>query len=67
MNSFLLTLLPPRGFLGSLWLGVAADFPNMLGMSKQQGLEMIRGCRGREVVGGDVVEVATAYDTTANR
>lgn len=29
-----------------------------------QGLEIIRGCRGLNLVGCDLVEVAPAYDTT---
>ena len=40
--------------------------PEIGGLSIHQGLEIIRGCRGFEVVGGDLVEVAPAYDTTGN-
>ncbi|MBT4239318.1 agmatinase [Oceanospirillaceae bacterium] len=40
--------------------------PEIGGLSIHQGLEIIRGCRGLEVVGGDLVEVAPAYDTTGN-
>jgi guanidinobutyrase len=29
-----------------------------------QGLEVIRGCRGLDLVGCDLVEVAPIYDTT---
>jgi guanidinobutyrase len=31
-----------------------------------QGLEVIRGCRGLNLVGADVVEVAPVYDTSGN-
>ena len=40
--------------------------PEIGGLIIHQGLEIIRGCRGLEVVGGDLVEVAPAYDTTGN-
>ncbi len=40
--------------------------PEIGGLSIHQGLEIIRGCRGLEVVGGDLVEVAPTYDTTGN-
>ncbi len=40
--------------------------PEIGGLSIHQGLEIIRGCRGLEIVGGDLVEVAPAYDTTGN-
>jgi guanidinobutyrase len=36
------------------------------GLTVPQGLEIIRGCRGLQVVGGDVVEVSPPYDTTGN-
>jgi guanidinobutyrase len=40
--------------------------PEIGGLSVQQGLEIIRGCRGLDLVGGDLVEVAPAYDTSGN-
>jgi len=40
--------------------------PEIGGLSIHQGLEIIRGCRGLDVIGGDLVEVAPAYDTTGN-
>ena len=40
--------------------------PEIGGLTIHQGLEIIRGCRGLEVVGADLVEVAPAYDTTGN-
>ena len=40
--------------------------PEIGGLTIHQGLEIIRGCRGLDVVGGDLVEVAPAYDTTGN-
>lgn len=36
------------------------------GLTVPQGLEIIRGCRGLQVVGGDIVEVSPPYDTTGN-
>lgn len=40
--------------------------PEIGGLSVHQGLEIIRGCRGLNLVGGDLVEVAPAYDTSGN-
>ena len=40
--------------------------PEIGGLTGPQGLEIIRGCRGLQLVGGDVVEVAPAYDTSGN-
>lgn len=36
------------------------------GLTVPQALEIIRGCRGLNVVGGDVVEVSPPYDMTGN-
>lgn len=36
------------------------------GLTVPQVLEIIRACRGLQVVGGDVVEVSPPYDTTGN-
>jgi guanidinobutyrase len=36
------------------------------GLTVPQGLEIIRGCRGLNIVGGDLVEVSPPYDTTGN-
>ena len=36
--------------------------PEIGGLSVHQGLEIVRGCRGLDLVGGDLVEVAPAYD-----
>ena len=36
------------------------------GLTVPQGLEIIRGCRGLEIVGGDLVEVSPPYDSTGN-
>lgn len=38
--------------------------PEVGGLTVPQGLEIIRGCRGLDIVGCDLVEVAPAYDTT---
>ena len=40
--------------------------PEMGGLSGRQGLQIVRGCRGLKIVGGDVVEVAPAYDPSGN-
>ncbi len=36
------------------------------GLTVPQALEIIRGCRGLNVIGGDLVEVSPPYDTTGN-
>jgi guanidinobutyrase len=36
------------------------------GLTVPQGLEIIRGCQGLQVVGGDLVEVSPPYDMTGN-
>jgi guanidinobutyrase len=36
--------------------------PEVGGLSVHQGLEIVRGCRGLNLVGGDLVEVAPPYD-----
>jgi guanidinobutyrase len=40
--------------------------PEIGGLTTIQGIEIIRGCRGMDVIGGDLVEVAPPYDTTGN-
>ena len=40
--------------------------PEIGGLTVHQGLEIIRGCRGLDIVGADLVEVAPAYDTSGN-
>lgn len=40
--------------------------PEIAGLTTIQGLEIIRGTRGLEVVGGDLVEVAPPYDPSGN-
>lgn len=40
--------------------------PEIGGLSVQQGLEIIRGCRGLDVIGGELVEVSPPYDTSGN-
>jgi guanidinobutyrase len=40
--------------------------PEIGGLSTAQGLEIIRGCRGLDLVGADLVEVAPQYDTSGN-
>lgn len=36
------------------------------GLTAPQALEIVRGCRGLEIVGGDLVEVAPPYDPSGN-
>lgn len=40
--------------------------PEIGGLSVTQGMEIVRGCRGLELVGGDLVEVSPPYDTSGN-
>jgi guanidinobutyrase len=40
--------------------------PEIGGLTIWQGLEIVRGCRGLDLVGCDIVEIAPAYDTTGN-
>ena len=40
--------------------------PEIGGLTAAQALEIIRGCRGLNVVGGDLVEVAPPYDPSGN-
>ncbi|MEO7336316.1 MAG: agmatinase [Caldimonas sp.] len=40
--------------------------PEVGGLTVPQGLEIIRGCHGLDVVGGDLVEVAPPYDPSGN-
>ncbi len=40
--------------------------PEIGGLTVVQGIEVIRGCRGLDVVGCDLVEVAPPYDTSGN-
>ncbi len=40
--------------------------PEVGGLTTREALELIRGMRGLNLVGGDVVEVAPAYDSTTN-
>ncbi|MDE2398450.1 MAG: agmatinase [Burkholderiales bacterium] len=40
--------------------------PEVGGLSVAQGLEIVRGCRGLNLVGADLVEVAPPYDASGN-
>ncbi len=40
--------------------------PEIGGLTTIQGMEVIRGCRGLDLVGVDLVEVSPAYDTSGN-
>ncbi|MFD1260688.1 agmatinase [Entomomonas asaccharolytica] len=40
--------------------------PEVGGLTTIQALEIIRGCQGLDLIGGDLVEVSPPYDTTGN-
>ena len=40
--------------------------PEIGGLTTREALDLVRGCAGLNVVGGDVVEVAPQYDATTN-
>ena len=40
--------------------------PEIGGLSSREAMELVRGCAGMDIVGGDVVEVAPQYDATTN-
>ena len=40
--------------------------PEVGGLSTREAMELVRGCAGLNIVGGDVVEVAPQYDATTN-
>ncbi|XP_042334144.1 agmatinase, mitochondrial [Sceloporus undulatus] len=40
--------------------------PEIAGLTPAQALEILRGCRGLNIVGGDLVEVAPIYDASGN-
>jgi guanidinobutyrase len=40
--------------------------PEIGGLTAWQGLQLIRGCRGLNVVGCDIVEVSPPYDPSGN-
>ena len=40
--------------------------PEIGGLTVPQALEIVRGCRGLNLVGADLVEVAPPYDTSGN-
>lgn len=40
--------------------------PEIGGLMVTQGIEIMRGCRGLDIVGGDLVEVSPPYDTSGN-
>jgi guanidinobutyrase len=40
--------------------------PELGGLTGQQGLQIIRGCRGLNIVGADVVEISPPYDLSGN-
>ncbi|XP_033623846.1 agmatinase, mitochondrial [Fukomys damarensis] len=40
--------------------------PEIAGLAPSQALEIIRGCQGLNVVGGDLVEVSPQYDVSGN-
>ena len=40
--------------------------PEPGGLTTIQGIEILRGCRGLDIVGGDMVEISPPYDTSGN-
>jgi guanidinopropionase len=40
--------------------------PEAGGLQTREAMELVRGCAGLDIVGGDVVEVAPTYDATTN-
>ena len=40
--------------------------PEIGGLSSREAMELVRGCAGLDIIGGDVVEVAPMYDATTN-
>ena len=40
--------------------------PEIAGLTGPQGVEIIRGCHGLDLIGCDVVEVAPQYDPSGN-
>jgi agmatinase len=40
--------------------------PEVGGLTTREALDLVRGCAGLDVIGGDVVEVAPQYDATTN-
>ncbi len=40
--------------------------PEIGGLTSIQGLEIVRGCRGMDIIGGDLVEVSPLYDASGN-
>jgi agmatinase len=40
--------------------------PEAGGLSTREAMELVRGCGGLDIVGGDVVEIAPQYDATTN-
>ena len=40
--------------------------PEIGGLTVTQGIEIMRGCRGLDIVGGDLVEVSPPYDASGN-
>jgi hypothetical protein len=40
--------------------------PEIGGLTVTQGIEIIRGCRGLKIIGGDLVELSPPYDTSGN-
>ena len=40
--------------------------PEPGGLTSSQGIEIIRGCAGLNLIGADLVEVSPPYDTTGN-
>ena len=40
--------------------------PEIGGLTVIQGIEIVRGCRGLDIIGGDMVEISPPFDTSGN-
>ena len=55
------------GYQGrGLRLGPSTGTPEIGGLSTADAIQLLRGLRGLNFMGGDLVEVAPQYDTTTN-
>jgi guanidinobutyrase len=56
-----------RHFLGTCQaFAPGTGTPEIGGLSVMQGIEILRGIKGLDIVGGDLVEVSPPYDTSGN-
>ncbi|MFP3441315.1 arginase family protein, partial [Pantoea sp. SIMBA_133] len=48
------------------WVAPGTGTVEMGGLTSAQGLEIVRGAQGLNIVGGDLVEVSPPYDPSGN-